>query len=141
MWRERTDAEKRAWKKIRRRRKILAAVLVWAVLLYVVATSPAWHGRNLWGLVLPIPRLVPDAFRKVAVAGLVLGAGYWVYRRRENRDRTVVCPKCHRLKINDGQTQCQCGGKFLDLDEMTWVESGGHREDQPPRQDGTNPKT
>jgi len=140
MWREKTDAEKRAWKRIRRRRKILAAVLVWAVLLHVVATSPAWNGRKLWGLVLPIPRLVPDALRKVAVAGLVLGAGYWVYRRRENRDRTVVCPKCHRLKINDGQTQCQCGGKFLDLDEMTWVESGGHPENQPPRQDGTDPK-
>jgi len=61
MWREKTDAEKRAWKRIRRRRKILAAVLVWAVLLHVVATSPAWNGRKLWGLVLPIPRLVPDA--------------------------------------------------------------------------------
>ncbi len=141
MWREKTEAEKLAQKRIRRRRQILAALAAWTVLLYVVATSPAWHGRSLWGLVLPIPRLVPDALRKVALVGLVLAVGYWVYRGRAKRNRTVVCQKCHGLKINDGQTQCQCGGKFLGLDEMNWVDQAGPPENQSPGQGGTNSKS
>jgi len=141
MWREKTEAEKRAGKRIRRRRQIPAALAALTALLYVVATSPAWNGRRLWGLVLPIPRLVPDALRKVAALGLVLGFAYWVYRRCAHRDRTVACQKCHRLKIDDGQTQCQCGGRFLGLDEMNWVDDAGQPENKPPRQDGKNRKT
>jgi hypothetical protein len=141
MWREKTDPEKLADKRIRRRRQIWTAFAAGTVLLYVVATSPAWNGRHLWGLVLPVPRLVPDPFRKVAVAGLLLGLVYWVYGWRARRNSTVVCQKCSRLKIHDGQNQCQCGGKFLGLDEMNWVENTGHPENQPGRQDGTDPDT
>jgi hypothetical protein len=141
MWREKTDAEKLAGKRTRRRFRILAGLAAGTVLLYVVFTSPFWKGRSLWGLVLPMPRLVPDALRKVAMVGLALGLAYWVHRWRANRDRTVVCPKCHRIRINDGQTHCQCGGKFLGLEDMQWVEGGDLPEDQPGWREPTDTKS
>lgn len=141
MWREKTEAERLAGRRIRRRRRIWAALVAFTVLLYLVATSPAWHGRRVWGLVLPIPRLVPDVLRTLAMVGLLVGLGYRAYRWRAYCNRTVVCRKCRRLKINDGQSQCQCGGEFLDLDEMHWVDDAGQPGNRPPRQDGTNSKT
>jgi hypothetical protein len=140
MWREKTEAEKLAGKRSRLRRQILAALAAVAALLYVIATSPAWHGRKIWGLVLPVPRLVPDAIRNLALAGLLLGLGCWVYRWRANRSRTVVCRNCGRLKINDGQSLCQCGGEYLGLEEMDWVDGSVPPENQPDGQDQTNPK-
>jgi len=141
MWRAKTAQEKLTEKRIRHLRRISQAVAVWAVLLYAVAVSPLWHGRSLGGLVLPIPRLVPDTVLNLALVGLALGVGCWAFRSRANhRNTTMICQKCHRIKTNDGQTQCDCGGKFLGLDEMKWVEGAVHSEHQPPRTEGPDSK-
>ena len=140
MWRPKTAGEKLADKRSRRLRRISLAVAVCAVLLYAVAVSPLWHGRSLGGLVLPIPRLVPDAVLNIVLVGLALAVGCWASCSRANqRNATMVCQKCHRIKTDDGQTQCDCGGKFLGLDEMKWVEGAVHPEDQPPRPDSSDP--
>jgi hypothetical protein len=73
---QKTDAEKLAGKRIGRLCKILLAVMAWTVLPYMAATAPDWNGRSLWGVVLPIPRLVPNAPRQEG--GGWAGAGTWL---------------------------------------------------------------
>jgi hypothetical protein len=141
MWRPKTADEKLAEKRIRRLRQISMAVTVWAVLLYAAAASPLWHGQRLGGLVLPIPRLVPDAFLNTALVALALAVGYRAFRSRANkRNAVLICQKCSRIRTNDGQTQCDCGGKFLGLREMKWVQGAAHPQNPPALPEGPDPK-
>jgi hypothetical protein len=34
----------------------------------------------------------------------------------------VMCDTCHRVKQRDRETTCECGGKFDDFDNWTWIE-------------------
>ena len=36
---------------------------------------------------------------------------------------TFICEKCNKLKSYDGNLQCECGGKYINIDEMKWVEN------------------
>jgi hypothetical protein len=63
-------------------------------------------------------RLVNNAL----VAGL---AAWWYYAKTHadiNAKKGLVCPKCESVKSPDGQLRCQCGGEFVDMREMKWVE-------------------
>ena len=36
----------------------------------------------------------------------------------------VICDTCYRVKRRDGETGCECGGKFDDFDNWTWIDEG-----------------
>lgn len=36
----------------------------------------------------------------------------------------VICDACHRVKRRDSESTCECGGKFEDFDNWTWIEGG-----------------
>jgi hypothetical protein len=36
--------------------------------------------------------------------------------------RTMICPLCEKTKTDDGVTECSCGGRFVDLVTMKWVD-------------------
>ena len=38
------------------------------------------------------------------------------------RKLVVICPKCEAAKNDDGDYQCPCGGHFVDIRTMKWVE-------------------
>jgi len=37
----------------------------------------------------------------------------------------MICLKCEKLKDDDKNYQCDCGGEFVPLDELDWVEDKG----------------
>jgi hypothetical protein len=56
------------------------------------------------------------------VEGLVVAiVVYWASgRRKSNVYPNVVCPKCGKFKSADGSITCECGGEFVNADEMKW---------------------
>jgi hypothetical protein len=36
--------------------------------------------------------------------------------------RTVICNKCHRVKMPDAEHTCGCGGMFEDIRDWKWVD-------------------
>jgi len=36
--------------------------------------------------------------------------------------KTVLCDKCGEVKHDDGKHQCDCGGQFVDIKIMKWIE-------------------
>ena len=36
--------------------------------------------------------------------------------------KTVLCDNCGKVKYDDGKHQCDCGGQFVDIKTMKWVE-------------------
>jgi hypothetical protein len=40
----------------------------------------------------------------------------------ELHPRTVICNRCHRVKIPDAELACACGGDFEDMRGWKWVD-------------------
>lgn len=38
------------------------------------------------------------------------------------REVVMICPKCETSKSDDGDYACRCGGHFVDIKTMKWVE-------------------
>ena len=38
------------------------------------------------------------------------------------KKKVVICPKCEAAKNDDGDYGCPCGGQFVDIKTMKWVE-------------------
>lgn len=47
---------------------------------------------------------------------------YWRQRLRGSVPKVLVCQKCENVKSDDGNYQCVCGGKCVDIDSVKWVE-------------------
>jgi len=130
MWRRKTSDEKLIEKEKGIRRDVSAAVLSWTVLLYVLATSPALHGQSLLGVVLPLPQMVPEAIKTLAVI-VVLLFFCGLARTHSKTASVLICQKCNRVKLDDGQINCACGGACFGLNEMKWMENGLERPVHP----------
>ena len=39
------------------------------------------------------------------------------------KKRVFICPKCEAAKNDDGNYSCSCGGHFVDIKTMKWVEA------------------
>lgn len=38
------------------------------------------------------------------------------------KKKVLICPKCEAAKNDDGDDSCPCGGHFVDIRTMKWVE-------------------
>ena len=74
-----------------------------------------------------------EIYEKIPVY-LILGFLVFVFSFiiMEKRNKTVfddhvtthICTKCNAKKLDDGKYHCQCGGEFIHIDKMRWVEDG-----------------
>lgn len=117
MWHTKTIDEKHAEKKIRGYVQLAVVLLL---LLDVMVPSPSWHGRSLAGLVLPIHEWIPRGVPSLMAVSLVLAACYCLFRSPAVKHSTLICQKCNGVVLNDGRTQCHCGGPLSDEAEMKW---------------------
>ena len=58
---------------------------------------------------------------------LTLFLGLYVYQLIKKRpinslNTTQICTKCNKIKNDDGALKCNCGGEFVSIDEMKWIE-------------------
>ncbi len=92
------------------------------VLLYVLTLSPAMRGQSLVEVLLPPPQLASETADALVVI-LVLAFWWQLARSRPGNSTTLICENCNLVQLNDGQTNCRCGGDYFGLDEMIWVEN------------------
>lgn len=38
------------------------------------------------------------------------------------KEKVVICEKCNNKKVNDGNFICDCGGSFISITDMKWIE-------------------
>ena len=107
---------------MRRWSTLWVAVALWAMWLCLVALSALLAGRSPREWLLPVHGFLGAAGLHIAAIALALGIVLWLRRSRPDKPGAWVCHKCNRVKIRDDQTACDCGGSFLALDEMKWVE-------------------
>jgi len=116
MWVKRSDKEVlRAKARAKCRRIFGAAALAIAISLYA-----AWYRGKNWYQHHASPYVplneIPHRLLWSAPFGLVIGLLF--YRRLLTSARSVVCPKCGKIKNEDEQWNCSCGGHFEDVETM-----------------------
>ncbi len=38
------------------------------------------------------------------------------------KENTYICDKCNKKKTDDKNFKCECGGEFIHINEMKWIE-------------------
>jgi hypothetical protein len=52
----------------------------------------------------------------------LVAAEIFRYFGQKNRVERVICDTCHDVKNEDDRFDCPCGGKYIDINRMVWVE-------------------
>jgi hypothetical protein len=120
MWIRKSATEVKSDRGASRRRNYLTGVGLLLLVCAIASSRPGWS--------------LPAGVRIFAAifTGIILLA--WLQRRRGSRARSTVqvCDRCNSVKISDGRTDCACGGIFVPLEAMKWVDSPGPRAERPP---------
>jgi len=67
-----------------------------------------------------VPKRLPFALVGGVIAALVV---YWFDLSRVALHKFLVCPKCEARKDDDGLLECSCGGRFIQMEDLKWVEN------------------
>lgn len=43
-------------------------------------------------------------------------------RGQKNNPERVICERCHDVKNDDGSLKCACGGRYIDINRLKWVD-------------------
>ena len=58
-----------------------------------------------------------------AVVAVILPAAWFDnWRAHRKSKNTMVCDRCNLVKSADGQLTCECGGQYVTLPEMKWID-------------------
>lgn len=109
---KRTDEEILAARVRAKRRRLYGSVIVAIVSCILFAF---YRTRYSYRPLAQIPSRLPlSALLGVSFACLF-------YYSRSRRNRTMICPKCEETKVDDGISDCSCGGHFEDIETMKEV--------------------
>jgi len=53
---------------------------------------------------------------------LIFGIATYIYSRKGRSTSSLICNSCGKIKRYDKITDCDCGGHFVYLEDMKWVE-------------------
>jgi hypothetical protein len=132
MWKYRDEEE---LKKIRQRKKN-AYKEIWRPCILAIFLFFIWVIRIKIGFKnFRVPHIDPITWRdflenellKAILIGLitfiVIYAGQIISKRRIfSGPEAMICLKCKKLKNDDKNYKCDCGGEFIPLDELEWVD-------------------
>lgn len=124
MWIKKSEDEAARDSQRERRRLLRNAILSWISLSVLCSLARGHVGgpgqplreRTLRGWIITV-------LASFSISGL--GVYYSFWRRKTNPSRqpdAVVCPTCGKVKAPDDKHLCECGGTFVDLSGMKWVE-------------------
>jgi amino acid permease len=71
---------------------------------------------------------------KFSIFSLVFGIVIYFSVRKYRQMSSLICDKCRKIKVYDKVRDCNCGGHFVFLDEMNWI------EDEKPENDNDDTK-
>ena len=120
MWQKLTEEKiNKARRKITRTQKCQATVvgIIFGVisLLFWSKGSAAKHSSPFvsW-------QEMPARISYALTIGLAIGGLY--YYRLIRKQKMVICPKCEAAKYQDNVIRCSCGGDFVDMVTVKWVD-------------------
>lgn len=116
MWIRKSYTEVQSEKRSRLLRATCFDILLGGGLWYLLVRLLAFCG------ILPAHSI--SLYIGCAVVAFILPAAWFANRKGYGkRAATLVCDRCNALKTADNQTTCYCGGTYIPLPEMKWVNS------------------
>ncbi len=55
--------------------------------------------------------------------GFICYVLFYISKKNTDKKQDYICDKCNALKIDDGKYNCICGGEFLHIDKMKWIDN------------------
>lgn len=102
-------------------RASLSATFVWLVIAIATAAFWGWGERpspaEFW---VGWPDFWSRLWLRLLIGGLAIWCLPWASRLR--RRRSWACESCGAIQADPGSIRCQCGGSFIDVTDMRWVE-------------------
>lgn len=46
-----------------------------------------------------------------------------ITKEQDSKRKDYVCEKCNMLKTDDGIYTCECGGEYIHIDKMKWIDN------------------
>lgn len=105
--------------------------LILSLVLILIASIDIKIGFNKFDIQTLTPITWKAFFKEGIIIALIIGliAFIFVYalqiilkRQIFLKPEAMICLKCEKSKSDDKIYQCDCGGEFVPLDELEWVE-------------------
>lgn len=61
---------------------------------------------------------------------LLIGLSFYFYNRKFRQVSSLLCDSCGKIKRFDKIKDCDCGGHFVMLDDMKWIENIDEKENK-----------
>jgi len=118
MWVKRTEEEiAAAQARVNRSRRYEAvAVGIVVAVLLTVLRDKSWILGHTSPFV-PLEEMPPRIPFSI-ISGFF---GGWLFYHFRPHQKTVVCPKCEKVKVEESVPECTCGGHFENIETMKWV--------------------
>ena len=122
MWVNDITKEKRT-KRTQRKMRFLSAAAGTLTIILIFTFSRGSIGVATTGRFLkPSYEILPQ-FPVAVIGGIICGIIIYYLSGEKKKTLTLVCPKCEKIKEDDGIIPCECGGHFEDIKTMKWVEA------------------
>ena len=66
-----------------------------------------------------LPSMLPEYLVISSIIGILAYLGTKGYKKNSN---TFMCQKCYKVKTDDKNYNCECGGEFIEIHKMKWIE-------------------
>ena len=66
-----------------------------------------------------LPSMLPEYLVISSIIGILAYLGTKGYKKNSN---TFMCQKCYKVKTDDKNYKCECGGEFIEIHKMKWIE-------------------
>ena len=69
-----------------------------------------------------LPSMLPQYLVLSSVLGILI---YIITRKLKGYKmypNTYICQKCYKVKSDDKNYKCECGGEYIEINKMKWVE-------------------
>ena len=109
-------------------------IIIFAFLMFLRISTDLIFGRSLGRYYLPVeysrekitlsdlPNLLPEYLVSSSIIAIFLFILYSKIRKDKPHSRTYICQKCNNVKLADKNFNCECGGEYIEIDKMKWVE-------------------
>ena len=141
MWIPKTDEELKKLLKEKEKTARITGLTGTLTVIIILIVDAKYIGVKIEKF--PIPLTQPiftwtqifNSLPGISMFGLIVGIFGYLGMRKIRLITTLICPKCKRIKGYDKVRDCSCGGHFVFLDEMNWI------EDEKPENDETKENT
>ena len=128
MWIPKTNEELNADKVKREKNARKSGVIFTVAILVIEVLFQKFIGtkRQLWNDTLFGPTLswteIWNSFNFFFVLTVFAGIAIYLSARKSRNTSSLICNSCGKIKRYDKITDCDCGGHFVYLEDMKWVE-------------------